>query len=80
MRIIWILLIKVYQWLFSFDHGLPALIFKRQRVCLFYPSCSEYTRQSILKYGLIIGSYKGFRRILKCGPWSLDKHKWDPVK
>jgi len=38
--------------------------------CRFYPSCSEYTYQAIEKYGLIKGSWKGARRILRCYPWS----------
>jgi putative membrane protein insertion efficiency factor len=38
--------------------------------CIFYPTCSEYTKQAILKYGLIMGSIIGFIRILKCNPFS----------
>jgi len=38
--------------------------------CVFYPTCSEYTKQAILKYGLIIGSIIGFMRILRCNPFS----------
>ncbi|RLC34671.1 MAG: membrane protein insertion efficiency factor YidD [Candidatus Nealsonbacteria bacterium] len=37
--------------------------------CRFYPSCSEYTKQSIQKYGLLSGSWRGFKRILKCHPY-----------
>ncbi len=45
--------------------------------CVFYPSCSEYTKQAILKYGSIKGSYLGFLRILRCHPW--QKKHIDPV-
>ena len=38
--------------------------------CVFYPTCSEYTKKAILKYGLIIGSIIGFMRILRCNPFS----------
>lgn len=38
--------------------------------CIFYPTCSEYTKQAIIKYGLIIGCIKGFFRILRCNPFS----------
>lgn len=38
--------------------------------CIFYPTCSEYTKQAILKYGLIIGSIIGAFRILRCNPFS----------
>ncbi|MBR5227061.1 MAG: membrane protein insertion efficiency factor YidD [Clostridia bacterium] len=37
--------------------------------CRFYPSCSEYTKQAIDKYGIIKGIFKGIRRILKCNPF-----------
>lgn len=38
-------------------------------ICRFHPTCSEYTRLSLLKYGLFKGSMKGFWRILRCNPW-----------
>jgi len=46
--------------------------------CKFYPSCSEYTKQSILKHGCLKGSFLGIKRILKCNPFS--KGGYDPVK
>lgn len=47
---------------------------------MFYPSCSEYTKQAVKKYGSMKGSWLGIKRIIKCGPWSWKKPKWDPVK
>lgn len=38
--------------------------------CPFYPSCSEYTRQAILKYGAPKGIIKGTNRIIRCHPWT----------
>ena len=46
--------------------------------CKFYPSCSEYTKKSILKHGCLKGSFLGIKRILKCNPFS--KGGYDPVK
>ena len=40
-----------------------------RKVCRFYPSCSEYTEQTIEKYGTLAGFWKGIKRILKCHPW-----------
>ena len=37
--------------------------------CRFYPSCSEYTRQALVKYGLFKGLFLGSKRILKCHPF-----------
>tara|TARA_Y100001958_G_scaffold60479_1_gene40737 strand:- start:286 stop:501 length:216 start_codon:yes stop_codon:yes gene_type:complete len=45
--------------------------------CRFTPTCSEYSKQSILKYGLLKGSYLGVKRILKCHPWG--ESGYDPV-
>jgi putative membrane protein insertion efficiency factor len=38
--------------------------------CIFYPSCSEYTRQAVDKYGIIKGNLLGIKRIIKCNPFS----------
>lgn len=46
--------------------------------CKYYPSCSEYTRQAIEKYGCIKGIFLGGKRILKCNPFS--KGGYDPLK
>ena len=36
--------------------------------CRFYPSCSQYTRKAILKFGFLRGSTLGAIRIAKCQP------------
>ncbi|MDD5282095.1 MAG: membrane protein insertion efficiency factor YidD [Candidatus Omnitrophica bacterium] len=46
--------------------------------CRFEPGCSEYTRQAILKYGLIKGVCKGLTRILRCHPFS-GQSGYDPL-
>lgn len=38
--------------------------------CKYYPTCSEYTKQAVDKYGIIRGSLLGIIRILKCNPFS----------
>ncbi|MHA2621760.1 MAG: membrane protein insertion efficiency factor YidD [bacterium JZ-2024 1] len=45
--------------------------------CRFQPSCSEYTAQAVLKYGVLKGMYLGFRRLLRCHP--LSEGGLDPV-
>ncbi|MHB8898836.1 MAG: membrane protein insertion efficiency factor YidD [Thermoguttaceae bacterium] len=37
--------------------------------CRFYPSCSEYFIQAVGKYGVLLGTWKGIGRILRCHPW-----------
>jgi putative membrane protein insertion efficiency factor len=46
--------------------------------CKFEPTCSEYTKQAIEKYGAIKGTIIGIKRILRCNPFS--KGGYDPLK
>ena len=52
--------IKFYQLFISSSLG---------RHCRFYPSCSEYCRQAIEKYGILKGLSLAMKRILKCHPF-----------
>jgi hypothetical protein len=54
------------------------LSFHNKNSCVFFPSCSEYTKEAIDKYGFFKGSYLGFKRILRCHPW--QKKHIDPLK
>ena len=46
--------------------------------CKYYPSCSEYTKLAIEKYGCIKGTFLGIKRIIKCN--SFSKGGYDPLK
>ena len=46
--------------------------------CRYTPSCSEYTRQAIVKYGGIRGWILGIWRLIRCNPLTKGGH--DPVK
>ena len=46
--------------------------------CKYYPTCSEYTREAIEKYGALRGSFMGIKRILRCNPFS--KGGYDPLR
>ena len=45
--------------------------------CKYYPTCSEYMRQAIEKYGFFKGFWLGVWRFLRCNPFS--KGGYDPV-
>ncbi|MEK7162194.1 MAG: membrane protein insertion efficiency factor YidD [Patescibacteria group bacterium] len=67
-----VLLIKIYQRTLSPDHGL----FKAKYpygFCRHYPSCSEYSLQSIEKFGAIKGGYLSVKRIVACNPFTAPK-------
>ena len=69
-------LIRIYQKLFSFDHAFWARP-EKYRVCIFYPSCSEYTYQAVDRFGVIKGLFLGTKRIIRCNP--ANKGGYDPV-
>ncbi|HQR38545.1 MAG TPA: membrane protein insertion efficiency factor YidD [Blastocatellia bacterium] len=46
--------------------------------CRFHPTCSEYTRQAIERYGFGRGILMGMRRIIRCNPFCVGGH--DPVR
>jgi uncharacterized protein len=46
--------------------------------CRYWPTCSQYTLQSIQKYGVLKGGLMGAWRIVRCNPWS--KGGIDPVR
>jgi conserved hypothetical protein YidD len=61
-------LIRIYQKFISPLKG---------QTCRFYPTCSEYSVQALQKYGMIKGSWRSIKRILKCHPFHPGGH--DPV-
>ncbi|HNY11624.1 MAG TPA: membrane protein insertion efficiency factor YidD [Candidatus Wallbacteria bacterium] len=61
--------ITLYQSFFS--SNLPP-------VCRYVPSCSEYTRHAIMKYGVFSGIFRGMCRILRCNPFFFGGY--DPLK
>ncbi len=45
--------------------------------CKYYPTCSQYMKQAILKYGVVKGTFLGIKRIIRCNPFS--KGGYDPL-
>ncbi len=61
--------IAAYQQTLSPDHGWLK-VFYPYGFCRCYPSCSEYAKLSILKYGVARGMVLGTARVIKCNPWA----------
>lgn len=45
--------------------------------CRYQPTCSVYAKEAVEKYGIIKGSFLGFKRVLRCNPFM--KGGYDPV-
>jgi len=69
-RKIVLFLIRFYQRYLSFDCGFFKRLFLTGKTCRFTPSCSEYFYQAVFRYGIITGSLKGVKRVIKCNPWN----------
>lgn len=72
MKKIIIIIIKWYQ------QNISMWLESKNIKCKYYPTCSEYTKQAIEKYGALKGIFLGVIRIIKCNPFS--KGGYDPLK
>jgi putative membrane protein insertion efficiency factor len=68
MRALVALLIRVYQWTVS------PLLGPR---CRFYPSCSHYAHEAVLRFGVLKGGWLAVQRLGRCHPW--HPGGFDPV-
>jgi len=65
-------LIRLYQLFLSPDHSWLKGKYP-YGYCRHYPSCSEYSKQAVEKFGFTKGSWLAFKRLLKCHPWAKPK-------
>lgn len=79
MKKIAIFIITTYQKLLSPDSGILKKVgLIKKPVCVFFPTCSQYTIEAVNKYGTAKGVMLGVKRILRCHPW--QKNRFDPLK
>ena len=69
MRKLIVAILRLYKWALS--PWLPS-------ACRYYPSCSEYMRQAVEKYGPARGVWMGIKRIARCHPF--HQGGLDPVR
>ncbi|MDA8088691.1 MAG: membrane protein insertion efficiency factor YidD [Nitrospiraceae bacterium] len=46
--------------------------------CRFTPSCSEYAKQAVVRYGALKGGWLGIKRLLRCHPFNAGGY--DPLR
>ncbi len=46
--------------------------------CKFYPTCSQYAREAVLRYGARRGAWLALKRLLRCRPFA--RGGYDPVE
>jgi len=68
-----------HKFVSPFTHLLGRSVFGPSFSCRFEPTCSQYAKEAINKYGLIIGLIMATKRLLRCHPASRSPH-FDPVR
>lgn len=62
-------LILAYQHLLSPDHSWLKTRYPHG-YCRYYPSCSEYARQAVSRFGVVRGGALAAGRLMRCHPWA----------
>jgi len=65
-----IVLLPVYLYRYSISPMLPAR-------CRYTPTCSQFTVEAVMKYGIFKGGWMSIKRIVSCNPWG--GQGYDPV-
>ncbi len=76
---------RVWQWMVKLSAGVLIAAVRVYQLllspvlgghCRFEPSCSVYFIEAVRKHGVLRGSWRGVKRILRCHPW--DPGGYDP--
>lgn len=65
---------RFFLWLIRCYQAMPR---KNPGCCKYYPTCSNYAREAIERFGAFKGFWLALYRILRCNPFS--RGGYDPV-
>ena len=68
-----LVLFSFYKFLIS-----PLLEVVFGKGCRFSPTCSDYAREAVEKYGAFVGLKMALKRLIRCHPLNANFH-FDPV-
>ncbi len=54
-------------WMYQHSFG---VLFKNSKLCKFQPTCSNYSRMALEKYGIVKGTALTGSRLLRCSPFT----------
>ncbi|MCH2155091.1 MAG: membrane protein insertion efficiency factor YidD [Opitutales bacterium] len=74
LRALALFLIRIYQ---IFLSPLKLLLTGGQPTCRFNPTCSQYAREAIERFGVLKGGWLALKRVSRCHP--LGGYGDDPV-
>lgn len=64
--------VSVFIFLLGQYKNLISPLLMKKIKCRFYPSCSEYSKLALKKYGFFEGVRKTMSRLLRCNKYNLD--------
>jgi putative membrane protein insertion efficiency factor len=78
--------LRLYQrWISPLLHGVSNAFGIVPAGCRYQPTCSEYAREALARYGVVRGGWLALRRLLRCHPLGhflgrgKDGGSFDPV-
>ncbi len=57
-----------------YQKKISPILNRRGIKCRFIPSCSDYSKMAIIKYGFLTGSFLTLKRFVRCNPYNNGSH------
>jgi uncharacterized protein len=77
MKLVIINAITFWQRTFAMRENILRSFGLTAHTCKYTPTCSQYTKEAVQKYGILRGIFMGLKRVFRCNPWNVGGY--DPV-